>query len=178
MVNHVARGRGAENAVQDELGAYGYDVIRSAGSKGAADLIAIGDGFAVLIQVKLVKAGQPFQMPSPAEREQLRRIAARLGNAYPVAACRTQGSGSRPPVTVYRLLAGPGPRDWISWAPGQPYEPGEKHGPAEECCHTGEHGMHTLSCLHAQSVSANVFPAKPEPEVRLIPVPMERGMLR
>lgn len=157
VTNHAARGRGAENAVRDELGVYGYDVMRSAASKGAADLIAIGDRFAVLVQVKLVKTGKPFEMPSPAERQQLLRIAARLGNAYAVAACRTEGSGSRPAVTVYRLLQGPGPKDWISWAPGQPYEPGEKHGPAEECCHTGEHGVHTLSCLHAQSVSRSVL---------------------
>lgn len=118
MVNHAARGRSAENAVRDELGLYGYDVLRSAGSKGAADLIAIGDGFAVLVQVKLVRTGRPFEMPSPAEREQLLRIAARLGNAYPVAACRTEGAGGRPAVTVYRILQGPGPAQWQSWAPG------------------------------------------------------------
>lgn len=146
MVNHAARGRGAENAVRDELGAYGYDVMRSAGSKGSADLLAIGDGFVVLVQVKLVRTGQTFQMPSPAERQQLLRIASRLGNAYPVAACRTEGAGSRPAVTAYRLLTGPGPRDWISWAPNQPYEPGEKQGPPEACCYVGEYGAHTMSC--------------------------------
>ena len=180
MVNHAARGRGAENAVRDELGAYGYDVMRSAASKGAADLIAVGDRFAVLVQVKLVKTGKPFEMPSPAERQQLLRIAARLGNAYAVAACRTEGSGSRPAVTVYRLLTGPGPKDWISWAPGQSYEPGEKHGPAEDTCPRCQTpcGQHTLSCLHAQSVSVNVRPAKIEPDVRLIPVPVERRLLR
>lgn len=140
MTNHAARGRNAENAVRDELGAYGYDVMRSAASKGAADLIAIGDRFAVLVQVKLVKTGKPFEMPSPAEREQLLRIAARLGNAYAVAACRTEGSGGRPAVTVYRLLTGPGPKDWISWAPGQPYEP------AEQCCYTAQFGAHTYAC--------------------------------
>lgn len=117
-MNHAARGRSAENAVRDELGLYGYDVLRSAGSKGAADLIAIGDGFAVLVQVKLVKNGEPFQMPTPAEREQLIRIARRLGNACPVAACRTAGSGGRPAVTAYRFLTGTGPRDWRNWAPG------------------------------------------------------------
>lgn len=177
MVNHAARGRGAENAIRDELGAYGYDVMRSAGSKGAADLIAVGDRFVVLVQVKLVKTGKPFGMPSPAEREQLLRIAGRLGNAYPVAACRTEGSGGRPAVTVYRLLTGTGPKQWTSWAPGMVHTE-EKQGYVGECCHTGERGMHTLSCLHAQSVSVNVRPARPEPEVRLIPVPMERGMQR
>lgn len=119
MTNHAARGRQAENRVRDELGGYGYDVLRSAGSKGAADLIAIGDGFAVLVQVKRVEHGRGFQMPGPAEREQLLRIASRLGNAYAVAACHVQGSGSRPAVTAYRILTGPGPKDWTSWAPGR-----------------------------------------------------------
>jgi Holliday junction resolvase len=140
MVNHAARGRRSENNVRDELGAYGYDVIRSAASKGSADLIAIGDGFAVLVQVKLVKHGESFQMPSPAEREQLLRIASRLGNAYPVAACHAQGSGGKPAVTAYRLLTGPGPKDWRWWAPGQPMED-------EQCpkCQMPT-GYHILSC--------------------------------
>lgn len=148
-MNHAARGRRSENNVRDELGAYGYDVIRSAASKGSADLIAIGTGFAVLVQVKLVRHGESFQMPSPAEREQLLRIAGRLGNAYPVAACHAQGSGGKPPVTAYRLLTGPGPKDWIGWAPGQVL------GPEDVCpmCLVPE-GRHTLSCMHAQSVSA------------------------
>ena len=156
MVNHAARGRGAENAVRDELGAYGYDVMRSAGSKGAADLIAVGDGFAVLVQVKLVKTGKPFEMPSPAEREQLLRIAARLGNAYPVAACRTEGSGGRPAVTVYRLLTGTGPKQWTSWAPGM--------------VHTEEKQGYVVT-VHQDRL-------KVEDAVRLIPVPVERGMQR
>lgn len=118
MVNQSARGRDSENAVRDELGGYGYDVLRSAGSKGAADLIAIGDGFAVLVQVKIGKHGKPFQMPTPAEREQLLRLTRRLGSAVAVAACRVPGAGSRPAVTVYRRLTGPGPKDWTGWAPG------------------------------------------------------------
>lgn len=118
-MNHAARGREAENRVRDELGEYGYDVMRSAGSKGAADITAIGDGFAVLVQVKRVRHGQGFQMPPPAERAQLLRIAGRLGNAVAVAACHVQGLGSRPAVTAYRVLTGPGPKDWRGWAPGK-----------------------------------------------------------
>lgn len=142
MVNHAARGRRSENNVRDELGAYGYDVIRSAASKGSADLVAIGDGFAVLVQVKLVQHGESFQMPSPAERQQLLRLARRLGNALPVAACHAQGSGGKPAVTAYRLLTGPGPKDWRGWGPGEPtrLDPGTC-----PTCHTPE-GHHTLSC--------------------------------
>lgn len=148
MVNQSARGRRSENNVRDELGTYGYDVIRSAASKGSADLIAIGDGFAVLVQVKLVQHGASFQMPSPAERQQLLRMARRLGNAFPVAACHAQGSGGKPAVTAYRLLTGPGPKDYRGWAPGQ------VAGYAGTCpmCLVPE-GRHTLSCMHTQSVS-------------------------
>lgn len=118
MVNHAARGRASENAVRDELGLYGYDVIRAAASKGSADLVAIGDSVVVLVQVKLVANGEPFRMPPPAERRELLRIAGRIG-AVAVAACRTGGAGSRPAVTAYRLLTGPGPRDYVGWAPGE-----------------------------------------------------------
>lgn len=118
MTNHAARGRKSENAVADDLGLYGYDVIRSAASKGAADLIAIGDRHVVLVQVKLGTHGEPFKMPPPAEREQLLRLAGRIGNALPVAVCRIPGAGSRPAVSAYRLLTGPGPKEWRGWAPG------------------------------------------------------------
>lgn len=118
MVNHAARGRKSENAVADDLGLYGYDVIRSAASKGAADLIAIGDRHVVLVQVKLGTHGEPFKMPAPAEREQLLRLARRIGNALPVAVCRIPGAGSRPAVSAYRLLTGPGPKDFRGWVPG------------------------------------------------------------
>lgn len=123
MTNHARRGVRGENAVRDILGEYGYDVMRSAASKGAADLIGIHDRFAVLVQIKTVSYGSPFQMPAPAEREQLLRIARRLGNALPVAACHVQGSGGAPAVTGFRLLTGPGPKDWLTWAPGDPMRP-------------------------------------------------------
>lgn len=117
MTNQGRRGARAENHIADDLGGYGYDVIRSAASKGAADLVAVGDGFLVLVQVKTGRHGKPFAMPSPAERRELIRIAERLGDAVPVAACRVPGAGSRPAVTLYRRLTGPGPKDWRWWGP-------------------------------------------------------------
>ena len=117
MVNQAGRGARAENDVRDELGGWGYDVIRSAASKGAADLWAVHDGGEIIfVQVKLGEWGRPFKMPSPAERDQLVRLAHRA-NGAPVAACRIPGAGSRAAYTHYRLLTGTGPKDWLLWTP-------------------------------------------------------------
>lgn len=118
MANQKGRGTRAENAVGDELGAAGFDVIRSAASKGAADLVAVGDWGVVFVQVKLGAQGKPFKMPSPAERRELLRIVRRAGGLA-VAACRIPGSGPRAARTEWRVLfADGGPRDWHEWHPG------------------------------------------------------------
>lgn len=117
MTNQKARGTRAEVDVWDELGSFGYDVIRSAASKGAGDLWAVHDGGEILfVQVKLGTYGKPFKMPSPAERTELFRIAERA-KGFPVAACRVPGAGSRPAHTMYRLLTGDGPKDWLDFYP-------------------------------------------------------------
>lgn len=117
MANQKGRGTRAENAVGDELGAAGFDVIRSAASNGAADLVAVGDAEVVFVQVKLGQHGRSFTMPSPAERRELIRIA-RRAHGLAVAACRIPGSGARPARTAWRLLTwGGGPRDWYEWSP-------------------------------------------------------------
>lgn len=117
MVNQGARGARAENAVADELGAMGHDVIRSAGSKGAADLVAVHDREVLFVQVKLVNPKCPvYTQLSPNEREQLFRIARRVGG-FPIVAQRHQGRGSRPAFTAWYLLTGTGPNDRIEWVP-------------------------------------------------------------
>lgn len=110
MVNQGRRGTRAENQVADELGKAGYDVVRSAASKGAADLVAVHDGEILFVQVKLVPPGKGYVQPSPAERRELYRIAERVGG-IPVTAMRYPGAGSRPAVTRYWLLTGTGPGD-------------------------------------------------------------------
>lgn len=112
-MNQGRRGARAEREVADELGVYGFDVIRSAGSRGCMDLTAVGDDVVLLVQLKLGTYGKPFVMPSPAERRELMRISRRLVNGVPVAACRIPGAGSRAPRTLYRLLTGTGPADWV-----------------------------------------------------------------
>lgn len=118
-MNQGGRGTRAENAVADELGTYGYDVVRSAASKGAADLVAVHDGEILFVQVKLVSPGKPlYTQLSPAERRELVRLAHRAGPwAVAVVAQRHLGYGSRPPVTHWYELTGPGPGERRSWIP-------------------------------------------------------------
>lgn len=118
-MNQGGRGTRAENAVREELGECGYDVIRSAASKGAADLVAVHDGQVVFVQVKLVAEGRGYQQPTPEERRELVRIARRCGpGAVAVVAARLPGAGARAARTVWRELTGPGPQDMRGWSPG------------------------------------------------------------
>lgn len=115
-MNQGARGTRAENAVRDELGAYGYDVVRSAGSKGAGDLWAVHDGEILFVQVKLVPPGKAYTQPSPQERRELVRIAARCGG-HAIVAQRFPGSGGRPAMTHWYVLDGPEHGDRQAWFP-------------------------------------------------------------
>lgn len=115
-MNQGARGARAENAVRDELGECGYDVIRSAASKGAADLVAVHDGEILFVQVKLVPPTKVYKQPSPEERRELVRIAARAGGVA-VIAQRHPGAGARPGVTSWWEQTGPGPGDRRPWIP-------------------------------------------------------------
>lgn len=121
-MNQYRRGHRAEIAVRDHLGSLGFDVIRSARSAGAADLVAVGDNTTLFVQVKLGEHGRTFQMPSPAERRELLRIARRGHGGHALAVCHVPGAGARKPVTLYRALTGEGPKDWID------YEPKEQTG--------------------------------------------------
>ena len=65
-MSHYRAGQRAEHRSRALLEALGYHVVRSAGSKGAVDLVAISGGEVLLIQVK--RGSRGF---SPAEREAL-----------------------------------------------------------------------------------------------------------
>lgn len=96
MTNHYRSGRDFEHRVRDDLLANGYFVVRAAGSKTKADLIAIKPGQALIVQCKRTA------LPSPAERAEIVRIAACLpGVGVPVIARK----GPRGvPVAYERLL--------------------------------------------------------------------------
>lgn len=98
-------GRRVEYAVIDDLKLNGYDTIRGASSKGLADVVAIKAGQVLLVNVKRTT------MPGPAERADLLRVASHLpGVGVPLVALKPLRTRLQ-----YRLLTGPGPKDWTPW---------------------------------------------------------------
>lgn len=116
-MNQGRRGTRAENQVVDQLRELGYDVIRSAGSKGSADLVAVNERWVLFVQVKICDVTKIYTQLSPVEREQLVRVAGRVpgGHGFPVVAQHQPGAGSRPAVTEYHQLFGTGPGDHMVW---------------------------------------------------------------
>lgn len=117
-MNQYQRGRRVEQEVIDFLGSRGYDCIRSAGSKGAADIVAVHDGEICFIQVKISEK----TAVSPAERRELLRLATRAGDvtprSYAVVAYKVPDpSDGRKRKLVFRELLGPGPRETAPWIP-------------------------------------------------------------
>jgi hypothetical protein len=100
-MSHYRGGADFEREVRHHLEAEGYEVIRSAGSKGKADLVAFKVGEFLVVQCK--RNG----ICPPAERIEVQRLASLIPGAIPVVA-------SRPGVT-FKRLTGPGPKDWAPW---------------------------------------------------------------
>lgn len=101
-MNHYRSGSDFEREVRTHLTTEGYWVMKSAGSKTKADLIAIKPGQVLIVQCK--RNGTC----SPAERVEVLRIASLLpGVAVPLVA-------SRPRIT-FRQLTGPGPKQHKPW---------------------------------------------------------------
>lgn len=116
-MNQGRRGTRAENQVADHLRELGYDVIRSAASKGSADLVAVSERWVLFVQVKIRPAGKAYTQLKPAERSQLVRVAMRVpgGHGFPVVAQVRPGSGSRPVFIDYYQLFGTEPGDRCRW---------------------------------------------------------------
>lgn len=121
-VNTSAQGRNLENAVQAMLNERGWTCMRSAGSKGTADVVAIPahpDLPYLLVQCKLTNPNI-----GPAERLALTTLAVPC-QALPLVASRgDRGEGTRVQYRedtamwiVFRELTGPGPKDWEPWYP-------------------------------------------------------------
>lgn len=103
-MSHYRSGADLERATRHALEADGYDVIRSAGSKGKVDLLAFKPGQILAVQCKT------NGLCPPAERTELIRLARILG-ALPIVAAK--------PVGTYRLLTGSGPKEWVAWTPDE-----------------------------------------------------------
>lgn len=115
--NTAQQGAAFERRVIALLEEYGYTCIRSAASKGAVDIVAVGgfgveDGQPVLfIQCKLSNPVIP-----PAERRALRDVAQRAG-ALPLVAWWQTSEATGFKNSHFRRLTDVGPKDWVPWAP-------------------------------------------------------------
>lgn len=98
-----------ECMTRDALKDDGYEVIRSAGSKGKVDLIGLKSQQLLFVQCKL------NGLCPPAERRAVIRLSG-LVNALPLVAYRHK-DGRSAAVVRYRRLTGAGPREYVEWSP-------------------------------------------------------------
>ena len=114
--NTTRQGARFEHQVMHDLEPYGFDCLRSSGSRGKVDVVAVGEnrvrdgesctrGPLLFVQCKITNPVIP-----PAEREGLIDMARRAG-ALPIVAHRVDGR------IHYRELTGIGPKDWRYWFP-------------------------------------------------------------
>ena len=105
---------------------YGYDCLRSSGSRGAVDVVAVGPdekfvgndrveygGPLLFVQCKVTNPVIP-----PAERIAIRDLALRAG-AVPLVAFKAKHENTGRIGIKFRSLTGPGPKDWEPWTPGE-----------------------------------------------------------
>lgn len=110
---------------------FGYDCLRSSGSRGAIDVIAVApeprpdwDGgepdvlgcphpAPLFIQAKRNK---PYL--SPADRLRVQNLALRAG-AVPLLSFMAKDVETGRVRPHFRILNGPGPNDWAPWEPGE-----------------------------------------------------------
>lgn len=101
---------------------FGYDCIRSAASKGAVDIVAVppltplpGIG-ANLVEVLFIQCKVSNHQIPPAERLAVQNLALRAG-ALPIVAWRGKDPETGRSRPLFKLLTGPGPKDWVPWNP-------------------------------------------------------------
>jgi hypothetical protein len=103
--NTNRQGANFELQIMAHLKERGYDVLRSSGSRGKIDVVAVGDVHTLWIQAKVSNP-----LISPAERRAVRSVAARVGvDALPLVSYRIKGQ------VCFRLLTGDGPKAWALW---------------------------------------------------------------
>ena len=97
---------------------FGYECLRSSGSRGAVDIVAVGprvpeDEWPVLLFIQC-KISRPNI--SPADRQRVQDLATRAG-AVPLVAFRATDEDTGRVRPHFRMLTGPGPKDWVAWEP-------------------------------------------------------------
>lgn len=98
---------------------FGYDCMRSSGSRGKIDVYAIGTYAApnLHIQAKITTAVMRTPL-SPAERQVMLELAERAG-AVPLTSSKAKDTVTGRVRPHFRLLTGTGARDWEPWEPGE-----------------------------------------------------------
>lgn len=106
--NTNRQGANFELHIMHDLQARGYAAMRSSGSRGAADVIAIGDSCVLFIQAKITNPVIP-----PKERRALLALTGRLSDqrVLPLVAYRINGR------VHYRRLTGERPKDFLIFEP-------------------------------------------------------------
>jgi Holliday junction resolvase len=103
--NTNRQGANFELQIMHDLDRYGYTTMRSSGSRGAVDVVAVGDHETLWVQAKITDP-----MISPKERRAVVDLAVRA-KGTPVVAHRDNG------VVLYRVLTDIGPKDWSPLTP-------------------------------------------------------------
>jgi Holliday junction resolvase len=122
--NTTRQGAAFELKVMHALEEHGYTCLRSSGSRGAVDVVAVGPAKPfndhawirtplLFIQCKITNPVIP-----PYERNAVQELATRAG-AVPLVAHWAKDPETKLMRVHYRLLTGPGPKDWAHWAPGE-----------------------------------------------------------
>lgn len=122
--NTTRQGANFELSVMHDLEEHGYTCLRSSGSRGAVDVVAVGplrtyecgaapDAEQIFIQCKITNP-----VISPAERLAVQDLALRAG-ALPIVAYKAKHETTGLMTIHYRQLTGPGPKEWAPWAPGE-----------------------------------------------------------
>jgi len=121
--NTNRQGANFELRVMADLEEHGYTCLRSSGSRGAVDVVAVtatdwwpkdeSDCSNLLfIQCKITNP-----VISPKERMAVQDLALRAG-ALPLVAHWAKHEDTGRVGVKYRQLTGPGPKDWAHWVPG------------------------------------------------------------
>jgi Holliday junction resolvase len=122
--NTTRQGANFELKVMHDLEEHGYTCLRSSGSRGAVDVVAVvpllGPRWLAEPSEKLLFIQCKITNPviPPAERLAVQDLALRAG-ALPLVAFQETDRVTRRVFIKYRQLTGPGPKDWVHWAPGE-----------------------------------------------------------
>lgn len=103
---------------------FGFDCLRSSGSRGKVDVVAVGPWALTVglieapVEIAFIQCKITNPVIPPAERVALMDLALRAW-ALPVIAHRAKDETTGRTRPHFRVLTGPGPKDWAPWAPGE-----------------------------------------------------------